>query len=48
MTEAKMTELLTRTNLAQQADDIRHWYNGCLASSTVIDNPWFCQFRDIS
>lgn len=39
-TESEMTELLTQAKLEQHADAIRHWYNGYLAGSTVIYNPW--------
>ncbi len=39
-TEPEITDLLTKANLAEQADSIRHWYNGYLAGDTVIYNPW--------
>lgn len=39
-TEAEMSALLNQANLQQQADAIRHWYNGYLVGNTVIYNPW--------
>jgi len=39
-TEEEMKALLIRANLTEQADAIRHWYNGYLAGNVVIYNPW--------
>lgn len=39
-TETEVSDLLQRADLAEQASDIKHWYNGYLMGNTVIYNPW--------
>ncbi len=39
-TETEVADILTQSNLAEQSDAVREWYNGYLMGNTVIYNPW--------